>query len=229
MGGKGVFWGTIGGVLASGLLLLSASAQQAGSPPGASTRSGGPASILSPGSPGEAGTAKSGDQPVLVSADELQYQQDLGLVIAKGHVELSQEGQVLLADTVTYNQRTDTVTASGHVSITQPTGDIAFADYMELRNNFHDGFIKDVRMLLFDGSRLAGNTARRVGGVRTEMRRAVYSPCQLCAADPTAPPVWQIKAEDAVDDKDLLIVEYHDAIMEIAGIPVMWSPYFSHP
>jgi LPS-assembly protein len=230
MGGKGVFGGTVGGVLAFGLLLLSASAQQVGSPPGAPARSGGPASILSPGSgPGGAGTAKSGDQPVLVSADELQYQQDLGLVIAKGHVELSQEGQVLLADTVTYNQRTDTVTASGHVSITQPTGDIAFADYMELRNNFHDGFIKDVRMLLFDGSRLAGNTARRVGGVRTEMRRAVYSPCQLCAADPTAPPVWQIKAEDVVDDKDLLIVEYRNAIMEIDGIPIMYMPYFSHP
>jgi LPS-assembly protein len=113
--------------------------------------------------------------------------------------------------------------------MTQPTGDVAFADYMELRNNFRDGFIKDVRMLLFDGSRLAGNTARRIGGVRTEVRRAVYSPCQLCAADPTRPPVWQIKAEDAVDDKDLQIVEYHDAIMEIAGVPIMWSPYFSHP
>ncbi|MGH6738408.1 MAG: LPS-assembly protein LptD, partial [Bradyrhizobium sp.] len=166
---------------------------------------------------------------MLVTADELQYSQDLGLVIAKGHVELSQNGQVLLADTVTYNQRTDTVTASGHVSMTQPTGEIAFADYMELRNNFRDGFIKDVRLLLFDGSRLAGNAARRVAGVRTEVRRAVYSPCQLCAADPTAPPVWQIKAEDAVDDKDLEIVEYHDAIMEIEGIPVLYSPYFSHP
>ncbi len=123
---------------------------------------------------------------MLVTADELQYDQDLSLVVAKGHVELSQNDQVLLADTVTYNQRTDTVTASGHVSMTQPTGDVAFADYMELRDNFRDGFIKDVRLLLFDGSRLAGNTARRVGGMRTEVRRAVYSPCQLCAADPTA-------------------------------------------
>ena len=122
---------------------------------------------------------------MLVTADELQYDQDLGLVVAKGHVELSQNEQILLADTVTYNQRTDTVTASGHVSLMQPTGDIAFADYMELRENFRDGFIKDVRLLLFDGSRLAGNTARRVGGMRTEVRRAVYSPCELCADDPT--------------------------------------------
>ena len=217
IGGKGALGGTIGGVIASCLLLLNASAQQTSPGTSAQPQTSRP------------GAQKGSDEPVLVTADELQYEQDLGLVVAKGHVELSQNGQVMLADTVTYNQRNDTVTASGHVSITQPTGDIAFADYMELRDNFRDGFIKDVRMLLFDGSRLAGNTARRVGGVRTEIRRAVYSPCQLCASDPTAPPVWQIKAEDAVDDKDLLIVEYHDAIMEIAGIPVMWSPYFSHP
>ncbi|HEY1503129.1 MAG TPA: LPS assembly protein LptD [Stellaceae bacterium] len=213
-------------MLASCLLLFNASAQQpSSSPPRA------PSSAAQPGiaSPGATAAPKVGDKPVLVTADELQYQQDLGLVVAKGHVELSQDDQILLADTVTYNQRTDTVTASGHVSMTQPTGDVAFADYMELHDNFRSGFIKDVRLLLFDGSRLAGNTARRVGGVRTEVRRAVYSPCQLCAADPTAPPVWQIKAEDAVDDKDLEIVEYHDAIMEIEGIPVMYSPYFSHP
>src|SRR6185437_4027730 len=172
---------------------------------------------------------QSNQPPMLVTADELQYDQDLGLVVAKGHVEISQDDEVLLADTVTYNQRTDTVTASGNVSMTQPSGDVAFADYMELHDNFRDGFIRDVRMLLYDGSRLAGNTGRRIAGTRTEVRRAVFSPCQLCAADPTRPPVWQIKAEQAVDDKELQIVEYRDATMEIDGIPVFYSPYFSHP
>ena len=254
MGGKGVLGGTVGGVLASCLLLFSASAQQTNSAPAASAPAPGaqsqkitqpqaappvtsaqpPANASSsprPSPPPSSGGAapQTGDKPVLVTADELQYDQDLSLVVAKGHVQLSQDDQVLLADTVTYNQRTDTVTASGNVSMTQPTGDVAFANYMELHDNFRSGFIKDVRLLLFDGSRLAGNTARRIGGVRTEVRRAVYSPCQLCAADPTAPPVWQIKAEDAVDDKELQIVEYHDAIMEIEGIPIFYSPYFSHP
>ena len=111
--------------------------------------------------------------PILFQADEVQYDDQLGLTIAKGHVEISQGSQVLLADTVSYNQRTDTITASGHVSLLQPTGDVAFADFMELRDNFRDGFIKDVRMLLSDRSRMAGNTARRVGGTRTEVRRGV--------------------------------------------------------
>ena len=169
------------------------------------------------------------EAPVLVSAQELAYDQDLGLTVAKGHVELDQNQQILLADTVTYNQRTDTVTASGHVSLLQSSGDIVFADFVELHDEMRDGFIKDIRLLLSDRSRLAGNTARRVAGTRTEIRRAVYSPCELCAADPTHPPVWQIEAESAVHDKDLEIVEYRDAVMEIDGFPVLYAPYFSHP
>jgi len=76
--------------------------------------------------------------PILFRADEIQYDEQLALTIARGHVEISQNGMVLLADTVTYNQRTDTVTASGNVSLTQPTGEIVFADFMELRDSMSE-------------------------------------------------------------------------------------------
>jgi LPS-assembly protein len=174
-------------------------------------------------------TRRIGDAPVLFGADEVQYDQELGLTLAKGHVELDQGEQILLADSVTYNQRTDTVTASGHVALLQPTGDVIFADFVELHDDMRDGFLTDIRLLLSDRSRLAGNTARRVAGIRTSIRRAVYSPCELCRDDPTRPPVWQIKAEEVVHDKELQIVEYRDAVMEIDGIPVLYAPYFSHP
>ena len=168
-------------------------------------------------------------QPVLFSADEVQYESQLGLVIAKGHVELSQGQQILLADTVTYNERTDTATASGHVTMLQPTGEVVFADYVELHDNMREGFLKNVRMLLSDRSRLAGNTARRVAANRTEIRRGVYSPCDPCREDPTRAPIWQIEAAEITHDKEEQLIEYRNATMEIDGIPVLWSPYFSTP
>jgi LPS-assembly protein len=171
----------------------------------------------------------SASQPMLFTADEVQYDQQLGLTVAKGNVEISSGSQILLADTVTYNQRTDTVTATGHVSLLQPTGDIVFADFMELHDNLRDGFIKDIRILLSDSSRMAGNTARRTDGTRTEVRRGVYSPCELCQDDPTRPPLWQIKAERIVDDKSTETLEFHDAFMEFGGIPVFYTPYISTP
>jgi LPS-assembly protein len=167
--------------------------------------------------------------PIVVRADQIEYDQDLALTIARGHVEISQNGEVLLADTVTYNQRTDTITASGNVSLSQTTGEILFADYMELRDAMNDGFAKNVRMLLADHSRLAANTARRTNGNRSELRRAVYSPCDLCKTDPSAPPKWQLEAREIDHDKELKLVEFRDATMQIDGWPVFYTPYISAP
>jgi LPS-assembly protein len=167
--------------------------------------------------------------PITMRADEVEYDEDLALTIARGHVEISQNGEILLADTATYNQRTDTITASGNVSLSQPTGEILFANYLELRDAMKEGFAQDVRMLLADRSRLAANTARLTGGNRTAMQRAVYSPCDLCRRDPSAPPEWQFVAHQIDDDRELKLVEFRDATMEIYGWPVFYTPYISMP
>src|SRR5712692_5402752 len=167
--------------------------------------------------------------PIVFQADEVAYDDQLALTVAKGHVEISQGGEILLADTVSYNQRTDTVSASGHVSLLMPTGEVVFADFMELRDSMNDAFAQNVRMLLADRSRLVANTARRVNGNRLELRRGVYSPCDLCKSDPTAPPAWQLKAREVSDDKELQLIEFRDAVLEVDGWPVFYTPYLSQP
>jgi len=183
------------------------------------------AAQLSPGT----GSSHNQNAPIVFRADEVEYDEQLALTVARGHVEISQNGLVLLADTVTYNQRTDTITASGNVSFSQPTGEIVFADFMELRDSMNEGFAKNVRMLLADRSRLAANTARRTNGNRTELRRGVYSPCDLCKNDPSAPPAWQLKARELNHDKELQLIEFRDTTMEIDGWPVFYWPYISTP
>lgn len=167
--------------------------------------------------------------PIVFQADEVEYDDKLALTIARGHVEISQSGQVLLADTVTYNQRTDTVTASGHVSLLQPTGEVIFSDFMELRDSMNNAFAENVRMLMLDRSRLAANAARRINGNRLELTRGVYSPCDLCKKDPTKPPAWQMKAREISDDKELKLIEFRDATIEVDGLPVFYTPYLSEP
>ena len=167
--------------------------------------------------------------PIVFQADEVAYDDQLALTVAKGHVEISQGGEVILADTVSYNQRTDTVTASGHVSLLMPTGEVVFAEFIELRDSMNNAFAQNVRMLLADRSRLAANSARRVNGNRLELRRGVYSPCDLCKNDPTAPPAWQLKAREVSDDKQLKLIEFRDAVLEVDGWPVFYTPYLSQP
>jgi LPS-assembly protein len=168
--------------------------------------------------------------PVLVSADELIFDEKLGIVTASGNVELSQGDRILLADTVTYNQNTKVVTASGNIRLLEPTGEVEFADYAELTDDLGRGFADQLRVLMTDNSRLAAAEGERTdNGMFTRLNRAVYSPCNLCAEDPTRPPLWQVRAVRIVHDKEAKDIIYRDAWMEMFGIPVFYTPYLSHP
>ncbi len=217
-----------GGLHAAGVLALAAlTLTLAAGPLPASAQTPPPKAQAPPGEHGRRSARPSA--PILFSADEVETDEVLGLIVAKGHVQISEGMRTLLADTVTYNRNTDTLTASGHVSLLEPTGEILFADFVELENHFEDGFIKDIRILLSDRSRLAGNTGRRIAGERIEIRRGVYSPCDLCRSDPTRPPLWQIRAEEIVHDKETQTIEYRDAVLELGGFPVLYTPYLAHP
>ncbi len=168
-------------------------------------------------------------QPALISADRISQDDELGIIVASGHVEISQGDRIIHADTVTYNQRTDMATASGNVSMLDPAGEVVFANYMELIGGLKDGVAQGFRILLTDQSRFAAAGARRTGGTLIEMRKAVYSPCDLCKEDPERPPLWQIKADLVVHDMTDHEIYYEDALLEMFGIPVAYTPYISAP
>jgi len=167
--------------------------------------------------------------PALLTADEVVVDEDLGLVTAQGHVEISQGQRMLKADALTYNRRTNVVTASGDVSIVEPTGEVVFADFVELTSDLRDGALRNLRLLIADQSRFAAVTARRADGSKTVMRKATYSPCEPCREDPTKAPMWQIRAQRITHDEEKKEVVYDNAWLEIAGVPVAYTPYLSHP
>ncbi len=171
----------------------------------------------------------SGDVPVILSADEVTYDQNLDIITASGNVEIAESDRVLLADTVSYNINTKVVTASGNVSLLEPGGEVFFAQYVELTDDLREGFIRDVRLLLTDRSRMAAASAVRVDGNKTQLRRGIFSPCELCEDNPERAPLWQIKARTVTHDQTEKTVKYRDASFEVAGVPIMYTPYFEHP
>jgi len=166
---------------------------------------------------------------VLFSADTMSHDQQLGVVRAAGNVEISTDSRILRADTVAYNQRLDTVIATGNVAILEPTGEVLFADYVELSDGLRAGFVRSVKLMLSDKSRFAASSAKRTDGNTTEMTRAVYSACQLCPKNPKRPPLWQIKAVKVIHNQKAQRIDYKDAFLEVYGIPIAYTPYFSHP
>ncbi len=184
---------------------------------------------LALGAPALAQQKGARELPFLLKADEISFDRTRGIIVAKGNVEISHGERVLLADTASYDHKTDTATATGNVSLLEPTGEVIFAEYAEFTSDLKDVFVKSIRMLLADGSRFAANGGKRIGGVITEMRKVVYSPCELCKKDPTRAPIWQIKAVRVIHDQTTKDVKYRDATLEFFGVPVLYLPFFSHP
>lgn len=167
--------------------------------------------------------------PVVLRADDVTYDKAQGIVTATGNVEIAQGERILLADKVTYDENTDKVSASGNVTLLDPSGEVMFADYVELKDEMRDGLVRDIRILFSDNSRFAANGAIRTGGTRTVLSKAVFSPCRLSRFNPERAPLWQIKAIKVVHDTTTKNIEYTDAFFEVFGLPVAYTPYFSHP
>jgi len=183
--------------------------------------------IMTPSS-GNTEGLPSRDTPAHLTAEQIEYDQNRDLVIASGKVEIMQGDRILLADTLIYNQSTESVSAKGNVMLLEPSGEVLFANSVELTNEMKDGIIKQLRLRMIDNSLMAANDGRKQGPI-THMSKAVFSPCKLCEENPENPPLWQIKANQVIHDNEAHDIEYKDAFLEMFGVPVLYTPYFSHP
>jgi LPS-assembly protein len=134
----------------------------------------------------------------------------------------------MIADTISYNQKTDVLTATGNITMLEPDGNVIFAEYLEMTGDFKNGVIANIRMILSDNSRIAANGARRING-DLDLRKAVYSPCKACEDHPERALLWQIKAVKIYHDSTRKSIEYTDAWLEVAGVPIFYTPYLTHP
>lgn len=166
------------------------------------------------------------DEPVVLEASDMGYDQKNGIVVARGDVEVVQGNYVLRADQLTYYQNAGIIRAQGNVSVLQPTGDVMFADEVELTEDLKAGVIQQFSARLSDDSRFAAREALRENAYRTKLSKAVYSPCNICKGQA---PFWQLRADKVDIDEFNEKVTYNDAWMEMMGVPVFYTPRLSHP
>lgn len=163
------------------------------------------------------------------AADEMRYDEKAQIVSASGSVRLNRDAWRLAADAIEYNRTTGVVIATGNVVTTDPQGNQAFGDRIELTDSLRDGAIDNMLLVLTDGGRLAAVEGQRSDQV-FNLRRAVYSPCNVTGNDGCAKdPVWQVKALRISYNRGKHRLSYRNASLEIFGVPVMYLPSFSHP
>ncbi|HYM18858.1 MAG TPA: LPS assembly protein LptD [Micropepsaceae bacterium] len=162
-----------------------------------------------------------------MQADEITYDSQGRIVTAKGHVEIVDDQRTLRADEVTYNQATDQVSASGNVSLQDASGNVAFADRVELSRDLRDGVIQGLAALIGENGRLAAASGERREGRYTIARAAVFTPCAICEEEGERMPLWQVRASRVIHDQLEKELYFEDAEFQFFGVPVFYLPYFS--
>ncbi|HEX3808100.1 MAG TPA: LPS assembly protein LptD [Rhizomicrobium sp.] len=166
---------------------------------------------------------------MLLRADTVDYDINNNVVTAHGHIEIDYNDRILTADQVSYDQNSDKVTASGHVVVVAPDGNVAFANSVVLTDNMRDGVLRGFAALIGKNGRLGAASAQRVAGVQTIADRGVYTNCKICRQKGERNPLWQVKAFHVVYNEVKHRIVFHDATMELFGVPVFYTPYFSVP
>lgn len=165
------------------------------------------------------------DQRLLLEALELDWDPETERATARGEVFIARGEYALMADEVVYDRAAGTVEAAGEVVLVDGEGNASFADRMSLSGDLADGFIESVALRLQDDSLLVARRADR-DSQTTMLRDVTYTPCPVCES---RAPTWQINAAEVEHDQDEQVLRYRDATFEVAGVPVFFTPFFSHP
>ncbi len=170
------------------------------------------------------------DEQVQFSAGTLEYEYNDDIVTARGDVRMYRGGERLRADSVSWNRGTGKVVAEGGIAVTNPQGDVAYGDRIELTDTLKDGVIENMLVVLDQGGRIAARRGTRDPNGIVRVDNAAYTPCAVVnSAGCPKEPSFKITAVKVVYDPAIGRIRYTGARLSLFGLPTIPLPTFSHP
>ena len=148
---------------------------------------------------------------------------------AKGSVEARNNGKVLRADEIDYDQASGVVTAKGDVQLLSPDGTSEFAQTMTLDKDFVAGLALAFSTRQEPDVKIVADEAIRLNRDAMALNKAVFTVCDLCAADgEPEEPTWSMQAAQVIQDHEHKIIFYKHMVVRVKGVPVFYTPLFWH-
>lgn len=169
------------------------------------------------------------DAKMLLSANELVYNKDAERVIVRGAVQINYGGYQMVAQQVEYSQKTGRIIATGEIELIEPGGNKVYADQMDVTDDFGNGFIERLRLETTDLTKLAAVTGERRNGEEMILNNAVYTACTPCATNPDHKSLWHVKAQRIVQNGKTHTIRMENAKFELFGKPILYLPVLEVP
>ncbi|MBQ8869931.1 MAG: LPS-assembly protein LptD [Alphaproteobacteria bacterium] len=160
-------------------------------------------------------------------ADELTSNDNESILEAMGNVVIKRANLTLYTDKLIYEQLTDNITAIGNVRLEEKSGHVIYADKVNLADKMSKAEMNKIKVILSDETKIWAEQFRKKENDNKIMRKALYTPCDFCEGNEK--PLWQIRARKVTHDAKRKDINYNDAFLDIKGIPVLYTPFLSHP
>lgn len=168
---------------------------------------------------------------IYLEADELINDEGASLLTALGEVEGRYQDRTLRANRVDYNLETGKVLATGDVVLIDATGDVQYADKLELSDELQAGTAANFTARLSSGATTSARFVTRADDGEFELFNVTYTACEICknSDGQNQKPTWRLRARRVKQDDASRTVRYRDAVIELFGLPVFYTPYLAHP
>ena len=175
-------------------------------------------------------TAPAAGDQVQFSAGSLEYDTNADVVTALSEVRMFRQGDRLRADKVVWNRKTGQVVATGNIAVTNPQGDVAYGDSIELTDSLKDGMVDNMLVVLEQGGRMAAQRGTRLTDGTMQLDKAAYTPCAVSTSDGCPKePSWKITAVRITYRPDRERVYFGGGQFHLFGLPALPLPAFSMP
>lgn len=164
------------------------------------------------------------DTPIDVDTGALAYQQDTGILVLSGGVDVRRAQERVVADRLTYDRNTGDIQTEGATLLDRP-GLRMIGDQALLNLETDQGQMHNVSYRFSDSANLRGTAdlAELLNPSQTRYSGLVYSTC------PPGSNAWSLKASTLKLDQDEGIGVARNARLRIKGVPVAYTPYLRFP
>ncbi len=165
---------------------------------------------------------------ILIYADEIFYDKNENL-IGKGRAKILYQNQIITSELIIYNKVSKKIIIPKNFTYKDNQNNFFYGTEGAFDTDFTKGSIKDVKILLNDGSRIVGDKFERDNNIDI-ISKGVYSPCKsrikiknfIC-------PTWQLEGEKILHDNENLLLYQKHSKMRVLNLPVFYLPYIVTP
>ena len=173
--------------------------------------------------------AQSENSEIEITADKIEVLENQNKINATGNIIVQTEEFLSASDNLIYDKSIESIKTFGNIIIKDSLKNYYFFDQFVSDKTFNNANGTNTRIRLNDGTRIVGKSFIRTDSNINEINNAEYTPCLQKNYIVKNCPGWKLSAKKVIHDEEKKNIYYEGATLSILNIPVLYSPFFSHP